>query len=107
MTIHEFLKPHLDGRPILISVTGGPEFVMYVLEHKDSTMRIAYNSLNNDDDDTNTYNIAPLAYSELLAKCEWNLIDYFVDNSTLKCECGAESIGVNTHSSWCRKASAA
>jgi hypothetical protein len=33
----------------------------------------------------------------------WVVEDWFES----KCECGAESIGMNTHSHWCGKASAA
>ena len=39
---------------------------------------------------------------------DFELISYFEEKSIeLRCECGAESIGVGSHSHWCGKASVA
>lgn len=98
-TIYQFLQPFLDGRPFLIA-TFASEYVMQVVGHIDSIVEVAYEKTDGE------FRVITFHQSDLQAICEWKLVDYFGDHTELKCECGAESIGVSAHSHWCAKAAA-
>jgi hypothetical protein len=88
-----------DKKSIVVQEIGeGAEFELQILRNKDGFLAIYHN--------TNGYEERWLKDS-LPMNVETFLIDWFDEVSELKCECGAESIGVNNHSSWCGKASAA
>jgi len=108
MTFYEFFQSFKDGKPFIVD-TAGPGtcgiYMMRVLRMDEKGGQILWGPVNSDNNEEE-YNVSTISWVELQLTTTWTIVDYFEFN-LVKCECGAESIGIDSHSHWCNRARAA